>query len=267
MPLSYRELVQGLQRLGVPAGKPVIAHASLKAFGEVRGGAETLLGALLSVFPHLMMPTHTYQTMLIPEEGPPNNAMQYGSGRDHNAMAVFFTPDLPADPLMGILPEVLRKHPQAKRSGHPVLSFAGVGVEEALAAQTLAEPLAPIRHLNEQEGWVLLLGVDHTVNTSFHYAEKLAGRRQFVRWALTPAGVVECPGFPGCSLGFEKAAPLLQAVTRETFIGEGRIRALPLAEMTGLLVGALQDDPLAFLCDDPACERCTATRWAVTGNN
>lgn len=263
MPLSYRELVQGFQRLGIPAGKPVIAHASLKSFGEVRGGAETLLGALLGVFPRLMMPTHTYQTMLIPEEGPADNAIQYGSGRDQNAMAVFFTPDLPADPLMGILPEVLRKHPQAKRSAHPILSFAGVGVEDALAAQTLAEPLAPIRVLNEEEGWVLLLGVDHTVNTSIHYAEKLAGRRQFVRWALTPNGVAECPGFPGCSMGFEKAAPLLQAVTRETLIGTVQVRALPLLEMTGLLVAAIKEDPLAFLCDDPTCERCAAVRQSV----
>ncbi len=263
MPLSYRDLVQGFKRLGLPDGKPVIAHASLKSFGEVRGGAETLLGALLGVFPRLMMPTHTYQTMLIPEEGPPDNALQYGSGRDQNAMAAFFTPDLPADPLMGMLPEALRQLPQAKRSTHPILSFAGVGVEDALAAQSLAEPLAPIRMLNEEEGWVLLLGVDHTVNTSIHYAEKLAGRRQFVRWALTPSGVVECPGFPGCSLGFEKAAPLLQAVTREGMIGSARVRALPLVEMTSLLIAALQEDPLAFLCDDPTCERCNAIRQAA----
>ncbi len=265
MPLSYRELVQGLQRLGIPAGKPVIAHASLKAFGEVRGGAETLLGALLSVFPRLMMPTHTYQTMLIPEDGPENNAIRYGSGRDQNAMAVFFSPNLPADALMGVLPETLRKHPQAKRSAHPILSFAGLRVEDALAAQTLNEPLSPIRVLEEAEGWALLLGVDHTVNTSIHYAEKLAGRRQFVRWALTPAGVVECPGFPGCSLGFEKAASLLQAVTRETTLGGAQVRALPLVEMIGLLVAALREDPLAFLCDDPACERCAATRRAALG--
>ncbi len=264
--VTFRELLQELQRLGVEPGKPVICHASLKAFGEVRGGADALLGALLAVFPRLMAPTHTYQTMLIPEEGPAHNGMTYGSGKDLNAMAVFFTPDLPADPLMGVLPERLRCHPQARRSSHPILSFAGVGVDSALQAQSLADPLAPLGALQAEGGWVLLLGVDHSVNTAIHYAEKIAGRRQFVRWALTPGGVAECPGFPGCSLGFEQAAPLLAPFTRETTIGGARVRALPLAEMISLLSGWIQEDALALLCSDAHCERCNAVRAGITSS-
>ncbi|MFN7037715.1 MAG: amino acid permease, partial [Bellilinea sp.] len=30
-----------------------------------------------------------------------------------------------------------------------------------------------------------------------------------------------------------------------------------------LLIAALQEDPLAFLCDDPTCERCNAIRQAA----
>ena len=66
-----------------------------------------------------------------------------------------------------------------------------------MAVQTLAEPLAPIGALAQRGGWVLLLGVNQTVNTSLHYAERLAGRPQFTRWALTYEGVRECPQFPG----------------------------------------------------------------------
>jgi aminoglycoside 3-N-acetyltransferase len=62
----------------------------------------------------------------------------------------------------------------------------------------LDDPLAPVGALAEENGTVLLIGVNHTVNTSIHYAEKIAGRKQFIRWALTPQGVRECPGFPGC---------------------------------------------------------------------
>ncbi len=265
MLVTFRELLQGLQRLGVEPGKPVICHTSLRAFGEVRGGADALLGALLAIFPRLMAPTHTYQTMLIPEEGPADNGITYGNGKDLNAMAVFFTPDLPADPLMGVLPERLRQHSQARRSSHPILSFAGVGVDAALNAQSLADPLAPLGVLLEQDGWVLLLGVDHSVNTSIHYAEKLAGRRQFVRWALTPGGVAECPGFPGCSLGFEQAAPLLAPFTRETTVGNARVRAVPLAEMIPALTRLIEHDPLALLCSNADCERCNAVRAAVPG--
>ncbi len=257
--IGFRDVLRGLRALSI-GERPVIVHASLSAFGHVHGGAETVVGALLAVFPGVMAPTHTYKTMLIPEEGPPNNAITYGSGRAQNAMAEFFTLDMPADPLMGIIPETLRQHPRARRSGHPILSFAGVGVEAALNAQTLEDPLAPIRTLMEEGGWVLLMGVNHTVNTSLHLAERIAGRRQFLRWALTPQGVVACPGFPGCSLGFEKAEPLLRPLTRETQVGNATVRALPLAPMIERITAHLREDPAALLCDDSHCERCTAIR-------
>jgi aminoglycoside 3-N-acetyltransferase len=156
--------------------------------------------------------------------------------------------------------EALRRHPNASRSIHPILSFAGVQVESLLARQTQEEPLGPIAALQEREGWVLLLGTDHTCNTSLHYAEKLAGRKQFIRWALTPSGVRECPGWPGCSDGFEQAAPHLERITRRVEIGPATVRALPLAEMTAIVTNLIQEDPLALLCSREDCERCQAVR-------
>ena len=184
--VSFREIFTSLKKLEIDPDRPVIVHASLSAFGEVRGGAEGLLGALLTSFHPVMMPTFTYSTMLTPENGPENNGIVYGSGRDLNRMAEIFHSDLPADSLMGVTAEALRRHPNASRSMHPILSFAGVQVESLLARQTLDEPLGSIAALQEREGWVLLLGTDHTCDTSLHYAEKLAGRKQFIRWALTP---------------------------------------------------------------------------------
>ncbi|HNB54434.1 MAG TPA: AAC(3) family N-acetyltransferase, partial [Anaerolineales bacterium] len=151
--LSFRDLIPAFSRLGVPAGSPVIVHASLRAFGQVRGGAETVVGALLNVFSGVMAPTFTYKTMITPETGPEHNGIVYGSGENANRMAQFFRPNMPADATIGVIPDTLRQHPKAKRSMHPILSFAGVGVEDALAAQTLAEPLAPIRVLADDGGW------------------------------------------------------------------------------------------------------------------
>ena len=246
--ISYRDLIKGLRELGLERSRPVIAHASLSAFGEVRGGASTLLGAVLALVDTLVMPAFTYKTMLTPEAGPENNAIVYGSGRDTNRMAEFFSPDMPADRLMGILPETLRLYPGASRSSHPILSFAGVHAGEVLQAQTLAEPLAPVRILLEQDGLVLLLGVDHTTNTSIHFAERLAGRRQFTRWALTPAGVRACPGFPGCSDGFEALAPHLEGLTRRVQIGGAQVQAVPLSGLVETIRARLAEDPGALLC-------------------
>jgi len=40
-----------------------------------------------------------------------------------------------------------------------------------------------------------------------------------VRWALTAEGVVECPGFPGCSQGFQALESDLEGVTRSANVG------------------------------------------------
>ncbi len=164
---------------------------------------------------------------------------------------------------MGVVPEAMRQHPRSRRSMHPILSFIGMNAGSYLESQTLEEPLKPIERLVEADGWVLLLGVDHTVNTSIHYAEWLAGCKQFVRWALTPNGVLECPGFPGCSDGFGQLAPRLEPVTRQIQVGGGQVQAVPLQELVSTARAWVEADPLALLCERSYCERCAAVRKHV----
>ncbi len=259
MTTRLRDLLLGLRDLKL-GDLPVIVHASLKSFGEVEDGAGTVVNALATVFKTVVVPTFTYKTMVTPLIGPPDNAMVYGSQADANRMAEFFTPKMPADPLMGVIPETLRRLLRARRSPHPILSFAGTNAEWALAAQSMAEPLGPISALQERNGWAVLLGVDHTVNTSIHYAERLAGRRTFVRWALTPKGVVECPGFPGCSAGFQAIAPDLERYTRRVKIGNATVQAVPLAMLFKAVITRIKKDPLALLCQQADCERCNQIR-------
>ena len=258
--VTFRELANSLRSLGITREHAVIAHASLSAFGSVAGGAETVVGAMLAVFDRVMMPAFTYQTMLTPQTGPPGNGLEYGRQSDLNRMAEFFQADMPCDRLIGAVAEALRRHALAWRSAHPILSFTGIGLDDILEMQSLEKPLAPIGELAGQEGYILLLGVDHTVNTSIHYAEHLAGRTQFVRWALTPSGVVECPGFPGCSAGFNAIASDLEDVTRKSMAGRARIQAVPLGELLQCVRRRLEADPAALLCASPDCPRCQAVR-------
>jgi aminoglycoside 3-N-acetyltransferase len=257
--LSYSELKPGLTKLGL-VDCLVIAHASLKAFGEIEGGADTLLKILMTSVRGVVMPTFTYKTMITPEVGPPNNGIIYGKEQDLNKMAEPFHTNMPADPTMGILPETLRKHPSAKRTPHPILSFVGINADALLNTQTFFNPLAPIGALADQDGWVLLLGVDHTVNTSIHYAEKLAGRKQFLRWALTKDRVVECPGFPGDSSGFNDIAADLEKITRHVQIGDAVVQVMPLKKLLEAVIFRIKQDPLALLCQRDDCERCNAIR-------
>jgi aminoglycoside 3-N-acetyltransferase len=263
--ITFRDLTAALRKLGINRSLPVILHASYRAFGQIQGGAETLLGALLSTWDALIAPAFTYATMLVPEVGPPDNAIQYGSGTENNARAVFFRPELPADRKMGVVAELLRQRPQSVRSSHPCLSFCGVGVAQALSQQTLDEPLEPLRWLARQGGWALLLGVDHTSNTAIHLGERLARRKQFLRWALTPQGVRECQHVPGCSAGFGVAARRFRPITRQVSLGSTRIQAVPVLEMVEAVRQWIGADPLALLCDQPACFECQTVRQQVAG--
>lgn len=258
--LSFDEFTGGLRQLGVEARRPVIVHSSLSAFGQVNGGADTLLRALLACFNTVLMPAFTYKTLITPESGPPNNGIVYGSGRDQNRMAEFFSSDMPVDPTIGVVAETLRRHPQAARSGHPILSFCGVNAGAALQGQTVSQPLQPIHALASVGGWALLLGVDHTSNTSIHYGELVAGRKQFIRWALTPQGILECPGWPGCSDGFQAIAPYLADVRRVAQVGSGLIQAFPLVGVVEAVIQAIAEDSQALLCNRPDCGRCNAVR-------
>ena len=261
MSVSSSDLKTGLAKLGL-AKHLVIAHASLKAFGHIEGGAETMLAALLDSVRGIIMPTFTYKSMLNPEVGPPRNGITYGSETDLNKLAEAFHPDMPADKMMGVLPEFLRKHPKAKRSSHPIQSFAGIRADAVINSQRIYDPLSPIGMLAEQDGWVLLLGVDHTVNTSIHYAEKLAGRLQFIRWALLQDRVVECPGFPGDSDGFNAIAPALEKYTRRVEIGDALVQAVHLKSLIKVVMDQIKENPFALLCQRQDCERCTAVRWS-----
>jgi aminoglycoside 3-N-acetyltransferase len=264
--VSFRDFVNAFRQAGLNPQQPVIVHSSLSAPGIIRGGAETVVGALLAMTAGVMVPAFTYKTMIIPEVGPEDNAMSYGSGKDHNRMAEFFHPDMPCDPLMGILPEMVRCHPLARRSSHPILSFAGIHVDEALEAQTLEDPLAPVGVLAAQNGMVVLIGVNHQVNTAIHYAERLAGRKQFLRWALTAEGIVACPNFSGCSDGFQQAAADLESITCTATVGSATIHAVQLAPMIDILTARIQQDPLALLCGKED-ERCMTVRRTVAAAN
>lgn len=257
---GFAELRSAFQSLNL-SDKPVISHASLKKFGKIEGGGGTVVKAMLASFSGVVMPTFTYSTMVTPDVGPPNNGITYGSGKDLNKMAEPFHSTMQPDKMMGILPKQLLYEKEVLRTSHPILSFAGIQADEVLLTQTLFDPLAPIRELAEKDGWVVLVNVDHSVNTSIHYAEKLAGRRQFVRWAMAPGRIVECPGFPGDSSGFNAIEEYIDpGVRRVKMENDAFIQAVSLKRLLSATVELIKKEPTALLCHRSDCEMCNAVR-------
>ncbi len=261
--ISYRDIVIGLENLGLNRSTPVLAHIAPARLGEIRGGLETLLGAILATIDNVMMPSFTLSTMVVPQVGPPDNFIDYGSSPAGNLNAAIFTHDLPSDLPDAEVSEMLRKYTGTYRSSHPIFSFTGLGLDVALISQSPQDPFAPIRKLMELKGWVALIGAEPSDNFSLHYAEHLAGRKQFVRWALTENGIMECPHFPGCPDGFHKINYYLQDELRVVTVGDSHWSAVPLETLVNSAVALIHEDPFALLCNSLSCPRCNLVRKLI----
>ncbi len=261
--ISYRDIAVGLEKLGLGRGTPVLAHVSPARLGEIRGGLQTLLGAILATIDNVMMPSFTYSTMVVPQVGPPENFIDYGSNQAGNLTAAIFRHDLPSDVPDAEISEMLRQYPGTYRSAHPIFSFTGLGLDVALIGQTAQDPYAPIQKLMELKGWVVLIGAEPAQNFSLHYAEHLAGRKQFVRWALTTEGILECPQFPGCPNGFHKIDYYLQDELRVAVVGDANWTAVPLEVLINSAVALIREDPFALLCNSLSCPRCNLVRKQI----
>jgi aminoglycoside 3-N-acetyltransferase len=258
--LTYRDFIKAFHELGLVSESKVLVHASVSALGEVSGGSETLVGALLATVQVVITPTFTTKAMITPPFGPDNNAIRYVPSQEDETILEQFHMELPADQALGELAEIIRCHPKAQRSAHPLLSFAGVNAADFLSNQSLEDPWAPIKQLADADGDVLLLGVDHTANIAIHYAELLAGRKQFLRWAMWEGKIVEVPHWPGCTKGFQSIAEKLGGVVREEALGDAFAQAIPLRDLINIAKGWIREDPEALLCQDPNCEYCRIVR-------
>jgi aminoglycoside 3-N-acetyltransferase len=246
--------------LGLTGYEHVLAHVYLRGLGPVEGEDQAVLEALLAITSTLIMPGFTYQTQVIPQIGPPDNAMEYGTGDEVNARAEFFRPDLPIHADFGRVAEALRRAPGSLRSTHPILSFVahGRGAKAALSSQTPNNPLGPMGWLEAHDGLVLLMGHDQRHNYSLHLAEQRFGRKTFVRWALTHSGVEELAHIPGCMEGFNAIWRDLLDISRATQIGLARCEIIPIKPLLAYAEKRLHQDPNFLLCEKPSCLSCRA---------
>ena len=261
--ISYHNLTGVLKTMGLRRDIPIIAHIDHSVFGKINGGTATLMGALLTTVDNVMIPAFTFSTMVIPEKGPENNNMQYGVGSGNNLDAKIFSHALPSELSNQEAIDILLEFPGTFRSSHPIFSFFGLGLDIVLADQTPEKPYLPIKKLKNLGGWVVLIGADPSHNFSIHYAEFLAGRKQYLRWALTPDGISACPHFPGCPKGFHKLDYYLQEELRVSVIEDTRLCAVPLNTMISTAVALLKEDPFALLCNDLQCKRCNLVRAEI----
>jgi aminoglycoside 3-N-acetyltransferase len=177
LPLTIDSLAEQFAACGLAAGQTVLVHSSMSKMGWIAGGPVAVIQALLRVLTPtgtLMMPTHTNaNTDPTYWQHPPVPASWWPVIQQHSPA---FDPAITPTREMGVIAELFRTWPGALRSGHPIGSFAALGPNAAYLTENhpleeMFGDMSPIGKLYELDGYILLLGVGHSNNTSLHLAE------------------------------------------------------------------------------------------------
>ncbi len=157
------DLLSQLSELNIPRNRVVLVHTSVRLIGNVEGGAQTVLDALIEHFTYdgglLCVPTHTWMNI----------------GKE-------ITLDM-ADPAtcLGVFSNVAAADPRGVRSENPTHSVVVFGDRKRaldfIAGETRIEsvtaPDSCYGKLFEQAGYVLLVGVSHNKNTYLHAVDEI----------------------------------------------------------------------------------------------
>ncbi len=160
--VTKEDILKALSDLGIQSGTGLMVHASLKSFGSVKGGATTVIEALMeTVSPDgtLVMPSFNH--------GAPFEAQAAG----------YFQPKT-TPTTNGAIPDTFWRMPNVYRTLNPTHAFAAWGKQAQLYTQghhrTLTLGLqSPLGLLYQDDGYCLLIGVNYQVNTFHHVVEVL----------------------------------------------------------------------------------------------
>ncbi|MFI6100423.1 aminoglycoside N(3)-acetyltransferase [Lentzea sp. NPDC051213] len=184
--VSFDLLHRGFRALGVTEGATLVVHSSVSAFGQVDGGAVTVLRALRAAVGQsgtVVVPAFTGDVIADPHPGcrtagdPEVEAARARVPLFHDAFPT----------AMGAVPTAVLAEPERLRSRHPQASVAALGA----AAEYITEhqpfayalgPDSPFSRLYELKAQILLLGVGHNRNSFLHHAESMVpGHRTKLR--------------------------------------------------------------------------------------
>lgn len=177
-------LIKILQSLGIKPQDHFIVHTSLSALGYVPGGAHVLVDTLKHYIQDdgcILMPTHTADNTHPREwENPPiapeliNDFIDLHPGFDPHKTRAFH---------MGKLADAFWQSPDVGRSHHPIGSIAAYSKNPAIVEHYTMQGHditdmfglgSPMGSLYQNNGKILLLGVDYESCTALHLAEHLS---------------------------------------------------------------------------------------------
>ncbi len=157
---TKNDILRFLENIGIKHDDTVLIHTSLKAIGELDGGADMLIDAFCEYLYEglFLIPTHTWANVV--EDNP------------------YFDVKTTM-PCIGALPCLAVTRKDGVRSLHPTHSIVAFGqrAREYIKGEEMATSPAPIggcwSRLYDEHAKILLLGVGHDKNTYFHAVDEM----------------------------------------------------------------------------------------------
>ncbi len=261
MEVTKEILKEKLSALGLKRGMNIIVHSSLKSFGKVDGGADTVIDALCELLTEdgtLVMPSF-------------NHGEPYRNGE------IFDISQTPTS--NGIIPETFRKREGVIRSINPTHSFAVWGKNKEYYTKDHQKSGcfgvdSPLYRLMKDDGYCLLLGVGYNSNTFHHCVETCEGAKcvppfyETYPMRLADGSIITATRFawrtadcPVTDLG--AYGEFMKPIEKITVIGNSDIILYKLSDAYGIIADCLKNG----IGDGKCCSNCDigprVCKWTI----
>jgi aminoglycoside 3-N-acetyltransferase len=261
MAIVYKQdIIEVFKKLNI-SGKKIVSHCSLRSFGWVEGGVQTVIEALIESFETILMAGFTYNARECPPDDfkPKRNGCNYSElypDRYYSGPAFLIEKSNVYESL-GITCQSFSLRDDVLRSNHPMTSWLawGKGASDLIVNHDWEKPYLPFERFAELDSYVALIGVDLFPCTAIHVAEKRSGRRPFIRWAKDINGEVKAVRTGGCANWFNNLLPHCIDIFDSITVGSCIIRVAHLDSLIDHFISIIQKHPELTVCSDN-CLRC-----------
>lgn len=246
--VTREQIVFALKLGGIEEGDIVLMHSALSSIGNVEGGAETVIDAVLDAVGE--SGTFAVSTMAFNHPYDPVNDKS----------------------TVGIISEKHRLRPNSIRSLRPVHCINAIGAQaEELTrdhdkCETNCGYGSPYLKLRDMGGKIIMLGVDMNRNTTLHAIEDIMDSVYLENRVIPAPKYVEnyegktmemnkfCPGHRD----FLSFTPVLrrEGALIEVKIGNALAKIIDVKKMFDLGEKLLTEKPLFFMCENDNCSYC-----------
>ena len=254
--IAKEQLISDLKHLGVCEGDILNIKVSYKSIGEIDGGIKTFIEALLDVV------------------GKNGTIFTDSFVRSHTPFELFFSPtkcivDENTKSYAGYVANALIKHPNAKRSPHPIQKFVAVGANADIVLNHKAdsEPYSTLYEIAQLGAKNIRIGAENKVvgvGTTHVAIDKLKWKQKIAKNGVIYIEDGKKKTFYGfwpnaCKIAFNNMLPLHRkfgGIINEGKVGKADAVLSDMKKTLDIELTLGKQYPYFLKCEDPTCFVC-----------